>query len=367
MNRQNFLTGRHLIWAALAPILIVCGGDVTTPGGGGENQDPRQCATRFNSAWTNRSLQVTVDQPPCPFTVSANYFDQVDYVAMVRAPRSSITFDPYGRPESYVSGTVWDLYNLSTIANAPFVYFTRDPNDTSIYRSEVRTSGYPGAPQHRNPQNPTQLLDSLALDVWFMTGLPKAGKILPGNLTDLPQTVLGTDALVAGTYSTWRSKPDWDTTGYTYRWLIDGQPVPYVKSATLAKTFSTAGTFELANITIRADNTADTVRRMIQVLIQTGMTGPNQLKAYVEQGRWDAIVGGGVSPYTFEWYADGTLVGTGNYYEGSFGPGGSVHRLELFATDSQGNRNSSVIEVYAQYPDCPDCPPSKPGTVVKEK
>lgn len=71
----------------------------------------------------------------------------------------------------------------------------------------------------------------------------------------------------------------------------------------------------------------------------TGIDGPSQIDPVATNCRWYGSASGGEEPYSFEWYRDGGLVGTGTSYAAGMN-GASQFEIQLWATDAAGNQGS---------------------------
>lgn len=342
-----------LVLAGLLGVLAAlnCGGDVTTPGGGGQQNDPRRCYSGFNTPWSNNGLNLDVTSPPCPFTVNSRS-SQLTYAGKVTAPRQKITFDGT-TVRSYVNVYAMNYYDASTIASANFVPFVQSPSDASVYRAEVNMSGVPGT--FLAPGSSSQMLDSLHVDAQFMvaSGIASAWKVLPGNVTSAPPIVLGPTNVAAGTGNTWRSQPDWDTTAYTFRWLVNGQEVPGATQATFATTLYPAGTYQVTNVATRTDGTGDAVTKTVSAVITASINGYHDVTEWV-LAHFDASASGGGDPYTYDWYVDGGYANGGPSLNWYFGPGGTSHNVELYVTGTIGGTAYASFAVYAHSAGCPE-------------
>jgi hypothetical protein len=281
----------------------------------------------------------------------------VNFVAIINVPTSKIGYDAFGNPNSYVNVDLLSWYSASRFAGANFVYFQQNPNNSNSFRAEPHFGAYPG--QFRNfPDNPSQMLDSLHVDaIGLLFGNARAWKILPGDIDPQAQTIVGVGGVVYGSPQTWRSKPQWDTTGYTYRWLLNGEPIANATGATYTSSLGTAGSYSLSNVTIRTDNTADTVTLGVTVFLSANITGPGVV-VESSSGHWQAGVSGGTGSYTYQWWADGSPVGgNGPSLDMALSPGGTNHRLEVDITDSNGSTGNAVYDVYVDYANCPGCDP----------
>lgn len=345
---QVIRMGAPIIAVAVATV-IACN-DVTDPGKGGQVTDPRRCISDRTSRWADNGLSMNVSAPPCPFTVR-DAFTSIDYIALITAPATKITFSANGSVNSYINAEVLDWYSASRIAGAFFVYFQQHPNDPGIYRAEPRMNGRPA--NYTVPGNSAQMLDSLHADAEFMAvgGFSKAWKILPGNITNVSQNVLGPAHVLTGSSGSWQSQPHWDTTAYFYRWLLDGQEVAGASGATYSAIFGTQGTYRLSNIAIRADNTSDTVTRTVNVgpSLEVSIDGPSEIQPSA-MCTWQAVVATGTPPYSYQWTASQMAPPSGtDYYftaskdAGSFATSWSV---KVAVTDALGAPGEHEITVY---------------------
>ncbi|HEY4217325.1 MAG TPA: PKD domain-containing protein [Gemmatimonadaceae bacterium] len=249
---------------------------------------------------------------------------------------------------SYVDAEAMDDYSASTISSAPFVTFMKEAGDTMTYFASPMLSGYPG--NYKAPDDPTRMVDSLNVAAGAMNGggFSEAWKILPGAITNVSQSVTGPAYVVTGSSATWRSIPDWDTTGYTYRWLLDGTTIASAQGAQYQNIFGTSGTYSLSNVATRADNSSDTVTRTVTVgpALDVSIDGPTLIQPGATCS-WNAVISNGTSPYAYEWQSQGQgVVGYDEYYTGAKEPGlGATFDLQVSATDSHGAPGLAQITV----------------------
>lgn len=331
----------------------------TEPLGGGYRNFPIGCPRSSTYSWDHNSLDIMVSKPPCPVPIQSAY-NYVDYMGQVTAPASKIEFQySDGPPLSYIDV---DLDNYDGFADhgpigqSYFNYMQQDAGNANSYYTTISFSAPPGL--YPIYGDNTRFLDSLAAEaLWFSyAGTSKAGQLMPGTITTGRQNLLGETNVVAGGTALMRSQPEWDTSGYTFKWLADGNEVAGATGAQYLSSFANAGTHQLANVTIRADNTADTVSTSVTVLLSVAITGPSQVVENVSS-HWDAAAYGG-SSYQYQWYVDySTAGGNQSYLDVALGPGGTNHRITVTVTDGNGHSNSSDLDVYAQYADCPSCQP----------
>lgn len=340
--------------AVLVALILACG-DPTSPGGGGVNTESHTCGWDKTSGWDNNSLTINVTSPDCPFTIqSINSW--LDVAAIVTTPTDNINYDTFGGVLSYVNIDLMSAYTSSRFGGATYVYFHQDPNNSSSFRAEPQFSATPG--YYPSIDSASKMLDSLQATAIFLRYSNAIGwKILPGRITSGGHTMLGPGGFVWGTPVSWRAKPDWDTTAYRYKWLLDGQQIANATHATYAGSLGTAGTHALSSVAIRSDNSADTVTFSVAVGIAAAISGPSTVVEN-NSGHWVASADGGSPAYHYQWYADGSPVGGDNAsLDMALGPGGTNHRLQVDVTDSHGATGSGVYDVYADYANCPGCDP----------
>lgn len=334
-------------WLAAASWTVSACNDVTSPGGGGVYTDPRSCRSYWSSGWTNNNLQLNVNSPPCPFTVADGY-TWVTFAAVITAPRDKIVFGPYG-VDSYVGAWALNWYGPGQIGYAWPVYFQQDPGNQNMFRAQPQFSGTPGAQHLRNPANSAQIMDSLHVEAYTMNGggNPHAWKILPGNVTNVVPNLLGPTSAVAGLSSSWRIQPHWDTTAYTYRWLLNGTEIANARGAVYTQAFSSAGTYNLSGVSIRSDNTADTVNRAVTVSLLVGVTGISTIKTAGNYS-WSAGATGGNGSYTYTWEK---RVDSGSYYWVGSGPsyaeyidGSSGSTIDFRVTAASGGATGQAVK-----------------------
>ena len=332
--------------------LAGCPGDVTTATGGGRNTDPRRCDHNATPAWSGDGLDMTVSKPPCPFVIRDKLFSSLTYAAQITAPSSQITFDN-GGVRSYVNAYALNYFDASTIASSAFNYFQVSPNDQTIYVSQVSMSGSPGT--YLDPSDPTQtkMLDSLDAMAQFMAGngIAEGWKILPGNIDPNAQQLLGPRGVATGQSATWRSYPSWDTTAYSYKWVVDGQLISSAADAQYATSLAT-GLHTLSNVTIRADNSRDSITMNVKAF-NVSISGPTNVRPMATCS-WSGSASGGAAPYSYSWSAIGAS-GTGPFFDyTNDAVDGSSFTVQLTVTDAEGYpvTVSQAVSVHSNAPIC---------------
>lgn len=258
----------NVVSTAMVGILIGCG-DITAPGGGGANHETRSCQQNYNSsAWSANGILLSVASPPCPYIVrtSGSIFGrEITYTALVKVPKANI--DNYPFDIGFVDAYAWSTYVTFGFIGEAHQFLFADPNNSSLLKGEPTFTGYPQ--EYPHPSDPTITRDSLRLEIGGVKqGYPQrawAVKILPGRIDGVPQSVSGPTNVKAANGATWQAVPSWDTTAYAFGWQIDGQAVSGAQGARLTHAFSAGGTRQIRNITIRADRTADTVAKTVNV------------------------------------------------------------------------------------------------------
>jgi hypothetical protein len=306
-----------------------CTDDVTSPEMGGRNNEPRRCASGANARWNDNHLNVEVTKPGCPYTFR-QVSSAVTFAGRVTAPSSKIYFS-FGTVSSYVNFEVHDWFTGYYLGSDPFNYYSQSPGDPTVYVAEVSYSATPGS--KLDPQDGSRVLDSLHLRSEFMSfnGAAEAWKILPGRIDPTAPAILGASGVESGVANTWRIYPEWDTTAYRYRWLIDGSEVPSANGAQLSTTLSN-GTHTITGILIRADGTEEAVPKTVKAF-SVSISGPDLIQPSVECS-WFGDAYGGAGPYQFEWNAPGSGPTSGQYF--NYWNSGSSFQMTLAVTDASG-------------------------------
>jgi hypothetical protein len=127
-------------------------------------------------------------------------------------------------------------------------------------------------------------------------------------------------------------QPEWDTTGYTFQWDVDGTAI--ASSNTLVWSAPSASPHTLKGITVRSDGVADTVSLVVNASIGVQIGGPDVAPSGT-QNTWIASVSGAQDPVTCTWYIDGSQAQSGSCtFSWTFSDGPSSHNLDVKATDA---------------------------------
>lgn len=323
---------RGLCALLLVVVGTACPADTTSPGKGGRNDEPNPCGNGKNNGWTNNQLTLEMSKPPCPFEIKTAGAT-VTFAGRITAPSTKITYlSPGGAVSSYVTAFVMKRSDASQIAFDGFNTFQQSPSDPNIFFSEISMDGNPG--YYVEASNPTKMLDSLHAQAQFMaSGYAESWKFLAGNINANAPIIIGGNAIATGQIGTWRSYPEWDTTAYNYKWLVDGQEVAGAIGAAYSTSFTT-GTHSVSNVTIRADNTRDSLTVFVKAY-NGSISGPSNVRPFVTC-IWFADASGGTAPYSYSWTAVGGS-GTGQWFDyfNSVASGGSF-TVQLSVTDGTG-------------------------------
>jgi hypothetical protein len=323
----------------IVALILACVTDTTDPDGGGLNNENRACHIGTTTGWDNNGLAIDVAKPPCPIPV-VSQFSNVAFDAIIDVPSSKIEVNTFGEPDSYVNADDWSVYSGSRIGGADFVYFQQDPGSQSNFRAEPQFTAAPG--MFPSPDTSTKLYDSLRVDAYaLLYGNAAAWKWLPGRIDPNASVILGTSTFAYGSAQTWRNEPSWDTSAYTFRWLLNGQPIAGAIGARYYSGLGPAGTYNLSTIATRADNSADTVSMAVTVQLAAQISGPTSpIIGCLDY--WSGSASGGTAPYTYYWTANGVQVG-GSTEELQYTPTGPRLILNVTATDATGKTGSGTL------------------------
>lgn len=153
---------------------------------------------------------------------------------------------------------------------------------------------------------------------------------------------IGGDAIPLGnTSASWSISSRNGGHPHTYQWYRSGAPVGTGTSYT-----ADVGT---SDFTLRVDGrdvydrTASAVMRVDVDGLSVALSGPSLVYSSEGGGSWSASTRGGYGPYTYHWYVDDDLFGSGETVDGYVGEG--PHSLKVTVTDSRGNSNSAWMSV----------------------
>jgi len=114
------------------------------------------------------------------------------------------------------------------------------------------------------------------------------------------QRITGPTVATVGTPATWSQITHWDTTGYKFGWMRDGQALTGSNGADVGTAFGLAGTRQITGIAWRTDQTADTVSYAVGVGPAVSISGPGTISS-TGSYTWTAVPTGCASTCTYQW------------------------------------------------------------------
>lgn len=339
------MTKLTTLLSCIAAVLVLfaatacVGGDTNNPGCGGQKcEQPttgHDCHKGETSEWDMNSLTVNFSKPNCPFTIDMLQ-SNLEFAAQADAPSSSISFNVYGQANS--SLTVQAINALSgygVVAGAGPQYFLQSAGDPNTYYVQVDLSGTPGTYPDANGHSMYDSVNATA-NAMAYGGDSRAWHMFPGEPRDtvFHGQILGPTSIATGLNTSWRSYPEWDTTGYYYKWVVDGQTVSGATAARYSQSL-TDGTHTVSAVAIRTDNTRDSTTITVKAFT-LNISGPTSIKPNVTCA-WSGSASGGVAPYTFQWSAPGGS-GSGQNWDYNDTGTGSPFTIQLIATDAAGTQ-----------------------------
>lgn len=333
---------------------MLSGCDLTGPAKGGRQDNPNRCGAKgYDNVASESGISLVVTAPSCAF--SAQYpYSYISYAATVYEPTASA--DPRWPPTARVE--VMSAYTWAIFGSLNTGFMTRDFPDTTRFKGVVSQQLQPGYYPNPAAGHEAEMVDSMVayVDVnpnRWPGGQAKSWYVVTGTVSSAPHDLLGPTSVRPTLTANWRMRTDWDTTQYTFQWLVDGTQPPNAVGAQFSTAFNVLGDHTLTSISIRTDNSADTVRRLINVPFTVDVNGPSSMDPNGPGGVWNAAIPVGVAPYTYSWSIDGTPIGiTDASYGGTVGPPG-IHRLSVYVTDAAGHSGEGYIDVQVTA-GCPD-------------
>lgn len=151
----------------------------------------------------------------------------------------------------------------------------------------------------------------------------------------------GEDVPPANTSQTWNANPSGGSIPYSYTWYRDGIAVGTGSSYT---TNVGASSFGLKLIALDASGIQGAAVMAVDVNgVRASLGGPDM--SWYSQGgaTWSVSGRGGSAPYSYEWFVDDLLVGSGTSWTGY--PGVGEHTLHVQMTDAGGAKHSAAMQV----------------------
>jgi hypothetical protein len=258
---------------------------ISSPGG------HDSCADGQAGGWPT-SMNFVVTNPVCPFVIAFDG-ETVWYSGSVTAPSSVVN-----PSASYLLSNVYNSYDVSGIASDRSLFFQTGP---SSYQADIMMGGNPGWGE-RDLSDPSHMQDSIVVEGASMVGLldPTSWKALSGHVNGARPDLLGSTGVLTGVPNTWYLKSAEDSTGYSYKWIVDGSEVAGAVGATYSTSLA-AGTHTIAGVAIRADNTRDSVVKSLEAYYPS-ISGPSSVQPFATC-EWSVSISGGTSPFSYDWEA----------------------------------------------------------------
>lgn len=162
--------------------------------------------------------------------------------------------------------------------------------------------------------------------------------------------ILGPSGALPGGTGSFRIEPAWDTTGYKYKWYVNGVFSAPDTFATFNTTFGSVGTYTVRNDQIMATGDVSTSTRNIEVY-NVSISGPTSVQPFATC-EWTASVSSGTAPYTYAWQAVSSN-GTAQYFD--FMNDGGSFAVQLTVTDATGAQVAAInknVTVSSSAPTC---------------
>lgn len=266
--------------------------------------------------------------------------------------------------------------------------FVRAVNYAAARRFSVLSMSFAGSQNSDVYRALATARNSYGVFLVAATGNTVGGAPLEPASFDVVMGIAGVDAAGNNVYSTaardvsgFAGGATMGATCYQGYTCDAGSPSIYTETGgTSAATANVAGIVGLirsyhpgetpAQVWERLVNTAEGPNRVVNAYaaityqrpLSVSISGPSTMQPY-EYGYWSAARSGGVGPYSYAWYRDGVLVGTGATY--SDAAGDYSFQLQLNVTDANGATATGYMYVSVQYPqeECGD--PNQPPQVCQ--
>lgn len=180
----------------------------------------------------------------------------------------------------------------------------------------------------------------------------KAAVVRDPSLPD----IIGSTTPQPGGPVSYRAYPTADTTGYWFKWFLDGTHQTSDTNATFTRTFTAAGSY-----TVRVDqyllDTVYSVTANLTVPVALALSGPNEVQPYTTNS-YSASASYGTSPYSYSWEVDGSSAGTGSSLNTTTWLPESQHEVRANVTDANGKTGTNSMWVVVNTgcdPQDPNC------------
>jgi hypothetical protein len=284
---------------------------------------PSWTYTPSSSSLGSHSVYVKVtDSASTPVTVQSNTASvTVNAAPSVTVSSGSVTLD-VGQSQVFTSSVTggtspfayqWFL-NGTAVSGATSSTWTFAPGSSGPYSVYVNVTDNVGS---NAKSNVAAVTVNPALHV----------SISPGSVTlDVGQSKLFTSSVSGGTGSC------------TYQWYLDGAPVSGATSASWTFTPSSAGSHTVylsVTDTVSAVATSNTATVTVNGALSVTISPPSATLDVGQSQVFNSSVLGGTSPYSYQWYLDGSPVSGANSTSWTYTPSSAgSHNVYLKATDA---------------------------------
>lgn len=173
----------------------------------------------------------------------------------------------------------------------------------------------------------------------------------PVVISNAPGTITGYNLVAANASNMWRVVPDWDTTGYRFRWFVDGVQQMSDTGATLTRAFSSVGTHTIRNDQLTSDAAALTSTLVVDVPVPVTLSGPSVVHPWA-WNTWTTSATAGTPPFTYSWYLDGNYAGGGTTLQRSLDTPATWRHLSVSVVDALGVAGAATLMVHVNTGSC---------------
>ncbi|HEX5437271.1 MAG TPA: hypothetical protein VFW98_08925 [Gemmatimonadaceae bacterium] len=174
--------------------------------------------------------------------------------------------------------------------------------------------------------------------------------------------LVGPTTVTAGEGSTWHGGASPSTSppiSFGYQWRVNGQNQSGATQSAYSNGFALPGAYTVGAIMTYADGVADTNTVTVTSVFGVHISGPNPLDPNQGEGHYEAVVPGGVAPFSYQWWLDGNPTSTSSSFDSFIGMPSSTHELKLRVADAQSHVANTTMSVFVTaggtclQPPCP--------------